>query len=143
MGRGDNPNIEDKLRSAQRVLDGLSIISPVSEEASELEACINEQFESLIGSVLDFEGKLRASVGSADYQTALNTVGRFLLAFAARPGGKERLNLFTTYGTPMLSEYSPEECRSVRAVKYVDLRSVGTDGGTSPAQIHFDKSNGI
>lgn len=96
MGRGEAPNIEDKLRSAQKLLDGITMLSPEGDEASDLEARIEDQFNLLIASVLDFEGKLRASVGTDPYQSALNTVGRFLLAFAARPGGRERLNLFTT-----------------------------------------------
>ncbi|WP_231511289.1 SIR2 family protein [Arthrobacter sp. UNC362MFTsu5.1] len=96
MGRGDKPNIEDKLRSAQTVLDGLAIIQPDQNETSVLKASVEAQFELLLRSVLDFERALRGAVGTEKYQTALNSAARFLLAFAARPGGRERLNLFTT-----------------------------------------------
>jgi hypothetical protein len=96
MGRGEKPNIEDKLRTAQTVLDGLTVIAPDHAETKELQASIETPFEQLLTSVLDFERNLRDSVGSDKYQAALNTAARFLIAFAARPGGRERLSLFTT-----------------------------------------------
>ncbi|MFS0715757.1 SIR2 family protein [Arthrobacter sp. 1P04PC] len=95
MGRGV-PNIEDKLRSAQTVLDGLSIIEPDQVETKDLRARVEAQFDLLLESILGFERSLRNAVGTEKYRTALNSAARFLLAFAARPGGRERLSLFTT-----------------------------------------------
>ena len=96
MGRGDKPNIEDQLRSAQTVLGGLSIMAPDGGDTKDLKNRIEAQFKLLLRSVLDFEHALKNTIGTEEYQTALNSAARFLLAFAARPGGRERLNLFTT-----------------------------------------------
>jgi hypothetical protein len=89
MGRGQ-ANIEDQLRSAIAVLDGLDIIDTVA--AGSVRDDINKAIETFLYSLLATEQGI-ADVDSAPASAMLQS---FLLSFASRAASRERLHIFTT-----------------------------------------------
>ena len=93
MNRG-KPNIEDQLRSALAVLDGLEVIDP--KAAKDMRTAINTQLAQFLESLLLTEKEI--STGSTDEKrtTAASMLVSFLLSFASRAASRERLHIFTT-----------------------------------------------
>ncbi|HSX56481.1 MAG TPA: hypothetical protein VLG14_14345, partial [Sphingomonas sp.] len=89
MGRGE-ANIEDQLRSAIAVLDGLDIID--EEAAKAVRADINKAIETFLYSLLATE----RGIADADSAPASAMLQSFLLSFASRAASRERLHVFTT-----------------------------------------------
>ncbi|MCK1490076.1 SIR2 family protein [Bradyrhizobium sp. 180] len=89
MGRGQ-ANIEDQLRSAIAVLDGLDIVDKGSAKA--VRDDINSAIETFLTSLLATE----RGIFEANSASALATVQSFLLSFASRAASRERLHIFTT-----------------------------------------------
>ncbi|MCC7291846.1 MAG: SIR2 family protein [Phycisphaerales bacterium] len=93
-GRGDEPNIEDRLRAAIALYEGLRIA--VDDRAGALLTEIERQIVALLKSVLkgeeDFVARMRAEADGA----AADLIASFLLSFASRAGTRDRLQLFTT-----------------------------------------------
>ncbi|MDR6146487.1 hypothetical protein QE363_002280 [Sphingomonas sp. SORGH_AS870] len=89
MGRGE-ANIEDQLRSAIAVLDGLDIID--KDAAESVRADINSAIETFLYSLLATE----RGIADADSALASAMLQSFLLSFASRAASRERLHVFTT-----------------------------------------------
>lgn len=89
MGRGE-ANIEDQLRSAIAVLDGLDIID--KDAAVSVRADINAAIETFLYSLLATE----RGIADADSAPASAMLQSFLLSFASRAASRERLHVFTT-----------------------------------------------
>lgn len=89
MGRGE-ANIEDQLRSAIAVLDGLDIID--KDAAESVRADINSAIETFLYSLLATE----RGIADADSAPASAMLQSFLLSFASRAASRERLHVFTT-----------------------------------------------
>ncbi|MFG1433318.1 SIR2 family protein [Xanthobacter sp. V2C-4] len=89
MGRGE-ANIEDQLRSAIAVLDGLDIID--KDAADAVRADINTAIETFLNSLLATE----RGITDADSAPASAMLQSFLLSFASRAASRERLHVFTT-----------------------------------------------
>lgn len=89
MGRGD-PNIEDQLRTAIALWEGLRIIDP--DEAEKLKSDLDQWIESFLKSLLATERGIK----DASDPTAKSLLQSFLLSFASRAASRERLNVFTT-----------------------------------------------
>lgn len=89
MGRGE-ANIEDQLRSAIAVLDGLDIID--KDAAESVRADINAAIDTFLYSLLATE----RGIADADSAPASAMLQSFLLSFASRAASRERLHVFTT-----------------------------------------------
>ncbi len=89
MGRGE-ANIEDQLRSAIAVLDGLDIID--KDAAESVRTDINSAIETFLYSLLATE----RGIADADSALASAMLQSFLLSFASRAASRERLHVFTT-----------------------------------------------
>jgi len=86
-------NIEDQLRTAIQLKDGLEILG--DEGADELKAAIDDQLRSFVTMILETESTIAVAEGdSAEAGRAL--LLSFLLSFASRTASRERVNLFTT-----------------------------------------------
>lgn len=91
MNRG-KPNIEDQLRSALSLLDGLNIIDP--QGATDLKTAIDRALAKFLSSLLNTESAIAIS---RDHDLkARNALQSFLLSFASRSASRERLHVFTT-----------------------------------------------
>lgn len=89
MGRGE-ANIEDQLRSAIAVLDGLDIID--KDAADAVRADINTAIDTFLNSLLATE----RGIADANSAPAAAMLQSFLLSFASRAASRERLHVFTT-----------------------------------------------
>lgn len=89
MGRGV-ANIEDQLRSAIAVLDGLEIIDKTAAMAVRTD--INNAISTFLYSLLATE----RGIAAADSAPASALLQSFLLSFASRAASRERLHIFTT-----------------------------------------------
>lgn len=89
MGRG-SANIEDQLRSAIAVLDGLNIIDKTAAKA--VRSDINNAIDTFLHSLLATE----QGILEADSAPASALLQSFLLSFASRSASRERLHIFTT-----------------------------------------------
>jgi hypothetical protein len=89
MGRGQ-ANIEDQLRSAIAVLNGLDIID--KSAAKGVRDDINRAMETFLYSLLATE----QGIADADSAPASAMLQSFLLSFASRAASRERLHIFTT-----------------------------------------------
>ena len=97
-GRG-KANIEDQLRSAIQLVNGLEVIQ--SEELSKLQHSINRVLKKFLTKVVSAEGDFKAKnklISSSDGEGtyARNVRVSFLLSFASRAASRERLHVFTT-----------------------------------------------
>ena len=106
--RGD-PNIEDALRAAHELLQGLAVFSTELDDDDEFlkkAKALNEEWSealkgvlvSFLGQVLETEAGIRSGLegGTAGAQRARRLLGSFLLTFASRTATRERLHIFTT-----------------------------------------------
>lgn len=98
MGRGA-ANFEDSIRVANDLVRGLKILGQV-RRAKILNNEIQAKLSDLVKAILENETVLDGNGG----EEAWNLLGNFLLSFAARVGGKDRLNLFTTNYDRVLEE---------------------------------------
>lgn len=89
MGRGA-ANIEDQLRSAIAVLDGLEIIDKAAAKAVRTD--VNNAISTFLFSLLATE----RGIANADSIPASALLQSFLLSFASRAASRERLHIFTT-----------------------------------------------
>lgn len=94
-GRGE-ANIEDQIRAALALIEGLEIIQ--DSELPNWRRSIHKILNSFIESLLKTEQGINDSVtsGSAEGQTAQSILTSFLMSFASRTAARERLNIFTT-----------------------------------------------
>jgi len=89
MGRG-RANIEDQLRSAIAVLDGLTIIDKAAAKA--VRDDINKAMDTFLYSLLATE----QGIAEADSAPGSAILQSFLLSFASRAASRGRLHIFTT-----------------------------------------------
>jgi len=98
MGRG-RPNIEDNIRVALKLIDGLRILGR-DDEAEELLERLNSTITAFLGDILQTErgiaGATSQETGPATGEEALIQLQSFLLSFASRTASRERLHVFTT-----------------------------------------------
>jgi hypothetical protein len=120
MGRG-KPNIEDQIRTANTLLQGLEIQK--KSEAEDIRKAIDEILKRFLGSMLQTEQVIRSAIENAakgnnknakpsdtnEYKDdsssitddnnnldALVMLVSFLLSFSSRTASRERLHIFTT-----------------------------------------------
>lgn len=98
LGRGTK-NFEDTIRVANELLRGMRI-QGVGKAADRLEAEIKEKLSELVKELLANEKMLKEDKEGKSWRQ----LGNFLMSFAARSGGKDRLNLFTTNYDRVLEE---------------------------------------
>nr|WP_255550205.1 SIR2 family protein [Corynebacterium sp. TAE3-ERU2] len=94
---GRDANLEDEIRAAMMLADGYAVLGERPLEDS-VRRSIKTAMASLLDEVLEFEKNIWEHHQNADDQ-ALNVaraLTRFLGPFVARPGQRDRLNLFTT-----------------------------------------------
>lgn len=94
-GRG-TPNLEDRLRIAHSVAEGLKHID--KDKASSLTDAIDKTLQTIKASILDTEHAIRkcATSSSSDAQSVHSLLVSFLSAFAGRTPTRDRLHVFTT-----------------------------------------------
>lgn len=97
-GRGDKPNIEDKIRVANEIVAGMEHLgmnnfAKGTKTVKELIEEIDRIIGAFIGDVLSSELNLFNAKGS---EKALEYLMSFLISFASRAATRERLNVFTT-----------------------------------------------
>ena len=94
-------NIEDRIRVANEVLNGLKVLQysdDVSDISTKLDT-LRSDLENVIENFTDNISEIEASIMSADpvcRETAINKLVLFLMSFASRTGTRDRLNIFTT-----------------------------------------------
>lgn len=94
-------NIEDRIRVANEVLNGLKVLQ-YSDDASDISTkldTLRSDLENVIKNFTDNISVIEASIMSADSlrrETAINKLVLFLMSFASRTGTRDRLNIFTT-----------------------------------------------
>lgn len=93
-GRGDQPNVEDRLRAAIALFEGLRI--GADARATALRAEIERQIVALLTSVLKGEEDFLTQVRASNDGSPADLLASFLLSFASRAGTRDRLQLFTT-----------------------------------------------
>lgn len=95
MNRGE-ANIEDDIRIALELINGLKIID--DERHKELEIELNIHLLAFIKSILKTERDLMTKLKVDDSKaiTAFNLLKSFILSFTSRAASRERLNFFTT-----------------------------------------------
>lgn len=98
LGR-ETKNFEDTIRVANELLRGMRI-QGVGKAADKLEAEIKDKLSGLVKDLLANEKTLKNDKIGKSW----NLLGNFLMSFAARSGGKDRLNLFTTNYDRVLEE---------------------------------------
>ena len=99
-GRGDEPSIEDKIRTVNELIKGLKIYtSKTTDDTNKLVGDLvkleNELEKGIIqfsNAILESEKNIVTSVNEESAEYLMN----FLLSFASRTATRERLNLFTT-----------------------------------------------
>ncbi|EPZ47365.1 SIR2 family protein [Alicyclobacillus acidoterrestris] len=92
MGRGDS-NIEDQIRAANTLLEGLKIIR--DSNVTVWEDAINRVLGSFMISILETEAGIERAIRDGNHLVERVLVS-LLLSFASRTASRERLNLFTT-----------------------------------------------
>ena len=106
--RGD-PNIEDAIRAAHELLQGLAVFSTEQDDDDEFVKkakalretwahALETKLVSFLGQVLETEAGIRSGIEgeAAGTQRARRLLGSFLLTFASRTATRERLHIFTT-----------------------------------------------
>jgi hypothetical protein len=92
MNRGA-ANVEDQLRSALAVLEGLRVTD--AAEATKLKTAMDKQLHAFLLSLLATERGI-TSAAEAPRAQAEAFLQSFLLSFASRAASRERLHVFTT-----------------------------------------------
>lgn len=93
MNRGQ-ANIEDQLRSAFAVLEGLQVTA--AKDAAKLKAALDKQLAAFLASVLKTESGIASGKDESSREAAKAALQSFLLSFASRAASRERLHVFTT-----------------------------------------------
>jgi len=96
MGRGQ-PNIEDRLRVAIELLNGLAILE--DDMANKVKEAIDDKLLNFLKLILKQENEFKKKVTFDTAGEVLNVMGllvSFLLSFASRMSSRERLHIFTT-----------------------------------------------
>jgi hypothetical protein len=93
MKRGP-ANIEDQLRTAFAVLDGLAVIDAAG--AAKLKAGINKQLSAFLASLLKTERGIAIGKDRLSREKAEAGIQSLLLSFASRAASRERLHVFST-----------------------------------------------
>ncbi len=90
------PNIEDQIRAANQLIDGLAIVDET--RAREWRGALGVQLKTFIDTILDSESGIRSALSKSDETAsrAESILISFLLSFASRTASRDRLNLFTT-----------------------------------------------
>lgn len=108
-GRG-NANIEDQIRAANALIDGLKVMGDATQLATWTEA-IKVALEGLIKGVLACEKGINDVIqsGKSEGSEGRKLLESFIMSFASRAASRERLHIFTTnydrlveYGCDML-----------------------------------------
>lgn len=101
-------NLEDEIRSALSLAEGYEVLGQEANRDAVL-AAVDEAMTGLIHGVLDFERAVKTGVRNADAKAieAQSLLQRFLVPFANRAVGRDRLSLFTTNYDRLL-EYSAD-----------------------------------
>jgi hypothetical protein len=94
-GRGE-ANIEDQIRVALALIEGLDIIQ--DPELPKWRSAIKKVLNEFIESLLKTEQEINDSItnDSDEGQLSQNVLNSFLMSFASRTATRERLNIFTT-----------------------------------------------
>ncbi len=94
---GRDANIEDEIRSALALAEGYDVLGDTANRDAILES-VDVVMKGLIADVLAFERALSTSVDNRTPKAleAQRLLHRFLLPFASRAVGRDRLSLFTT-----------------------------------------------
>lgn len=94
---GRDVNLEDEIRAAMMLADGLAVLGEKSNENSVRDA-IEAAMSSLLNEVLDFERNIWEHHQKSDSEAlkVARALTQFLGPFVARPAQRDRLNLFTT-----------------------------------------------
>lgn len=94
---GRDANLEDEIRAAMMLADGLAVLGNESDEDS-VRKSIETAMSNLMNEVLDFEKNIwtHHQYGDSEALKVARALMRFLGPFAARPAQRDRLNLFTT-----------------------------------------------
>lgn len=97
-GRGNEPNVEDQLRSALAMLAGLEVLDPEGKQTEEWRDSLTKAFAGFAQQGLKVEQGIRERItaGSEDAEKVEQRLLDFLLGFSGRPPSRERLNVFTT-----------------------------------------------
>jgi len=96
MRRGQ-PNIEDRLRVAIELLNGLAILE--DDMANKVKEAIDEKLLNFLKSILKQENEFKKKVAldtNGEELTVMGLLVSFLLSFASRMSSRERLHIFTT-----------------------------------------------
>jgi len=91
--RGD-ANVEDQLRSALALLEGLRVMQ--SPDADALRTALNTTLKEFFLSLLATERGIVASADAEKIMRAERYLLSFLMSFASRAASRERLSIFTT-----------------------------------------------
>lgn len=96
MMKRSEANIEDDIRIALELINGLNIIDDAS--AKELNDELNEELKKFINTILTTENEFyqRLIADEENAIKAFNLLKSFVLSFTSRAASRERLNLFTT-----------------------------------------------
>ncbi len=96
MGRGA-PNLEDQLRSALSLLEGLKVIGKsVASDTESVKNAIDTQMLDFLTSLLETEAGISKGNTEKERTTAAVHLQSFLLSFASRAASRERLQIVTT-----------------------------------------------
>ena len=124
-GRGDEPNIEDRIRVCSELITGLEIYTCVHDsgkkeickDLEKLKEELDEVLKEFANAVLRCE---RNIVRSQEPEEAAEYLMSFLISFASRSATRERLNIYTT-NYDRIIEYGSE----LAGIRLID-RFVGT-----------------
>ncbi len=100
-GRGDQPNIEDQIRTINDLVKGLEIYLCDVREEDELDDLIEELEtlkKELNDGIIDFANNVleaEKNIVNSPSEEAAEYLMNFMLSFASRIATRERLNLFT------------------------------------------------
>lgn len=89
----DKANIEDQIRTANELLQGLKILG--EKNAEKLEEELKTVLTNFAISIVKGENDI-ANADEDNRQNAFNILMNFLLSFCSRTGNRERLHIFTT-----------------------------------------------
>jgi hypothetical protein len=115
------PNLEDEIRSALALLEGVKVLGNEAVAAS-IQENIDAVFTDLMVEVSAFERDLKLNMERPDKAAweSKQLLQRFLAPFSTREAGRDRLNLYTTNYDRLL-EYSAD----LMGLRLID-RFVGT-----------------
>ncbi len=97
-GRGKG-NIEDQIRVANELLQGLEVIASTCKETKERSDALRKKLSEVLTDFADSILKGEQGLLNADdkkRELAFNYFVSFLMSFASRTGTRDRLNIFTT-----------------------------------------------